>query len=175
MEDLRYPIGEPQYLDNLTGSQRSAMIDEFATAPTQLAMAVASLSNEQLETPYRPEGWTLRQVCHHLPDSHSNGYIRTKLTLTEIDPVIKPYEEDLWAKLEDSKLPVAIALTHYAAVQARWTALWRTVEGPQWARTYVHPQYGTKFSLDYVLQLYVWHGKHHMAQITALKSRMNWK
>lgn len=175
MNDLRYPLGQPQYNDNLTQRDRAALIEEFSTAPDQLAAVVATLSDAQLGTPYRPEGWSVRQVCHHLPDSHSNGYIRAKLALTEENPVIKPYSEELWAELDDSRLPIGIALVHYQAVQARWTALWKVVHADQWARCYVHPQYNQQFSLDYLLQLYTWHGKHHLAQITGLKSREGWK
>ena len=175
MEHLQYPIGKPQYLESVTDEQRAEWIEEFSQAPGQLQTEVTSLSDAQLDTPYRPGGWTVRQVCHHLPDSHSNGYVRTKLALTEDSPIIKPYLEDLWAKLPDSNRPVASALDHYRAVQARWTAVWKSVQGKQWARTYIHPEYMNHYSLDQMLQLYSWHGKHHLAQITGLKARMNWK
>ena len=175
MEHLQYPIGKPQYLEVVTDAQRAAWIEEFSKAPANLQAAVSGLSDAQLDTPYRQGGWTVRQVCHHLPDSHSNGYVRTKLTLTEKSPIIKPYDEDLWAKLGDSNLPVGIALDHYRAVQARWTAVWKVVGEGQWARTYIHPEYMNHYSLDKMLQLYEWHGKHHLAQITSLKARMNWK
>lgn len=175
MENLQYPIGKPQYFENVTDEQRAAWIEEFSHAPAQLEAGVAGLSDEQLDTPYRPGGWTVRQVCHHLPDSHSNGYVRTKLALTEDSPIIKPYAEDQWAKLPDSTLAIGIALDHYRTLQARWTAVWKNVQGKQWARTYIHPEYMNHYSLDQMLQLYTWHGKHHLAQITSLKTRMNWE
>ena len=174
MEDLRYPIGKPQFLEDLSASDRLALIAEFEQAPAQLRKAVEGLTDSQLDTPYRPGGWTVRQVCHHLPDSHSNGYIRTKLTLTEDSPVIKPYDENAWAHLEDAKSAIELPLAHLEIVQARWAALWKTVHGEHWRRTYVHPQYKTHFTLDYVLQLYSWHGKHHVAHIAGLKLRQGW-
>ena len=174
MENLQYPIGKPQYVETATNEQRAGWIEEFSQAPARLESGVASLSEAQLDTPYRPGGWTVRQVCHHLPDSHSNGYVRTKLALTEESPIIKPYLEDQWAKLPDSSLPIGIAFDHYRAVQARWTAVWKRVRGEQWAKTYIHPEYMHHYSLDQMLQLYTWHGKHHLAQITSLKARMNW-
>ncbi len=175
MTDLRYPIGKPQYKQDLTDADRAALIAEFAIAPAQLSASVATLSDQQLDTAYRPQGWTVRQVCHHLPDSHSNGYIRAKLALTEENPVIKPYMEDRWADLDDSRLPVAVALLHYTAIQARWHSLWETIRGEQWQRCFIHPEYDQKFSIDYLLQLYSWHGQHHLAQINGLKSRQGWK
>ena len=174
MEDRSYPIGKPQFRENLTDSDRQALIAEFELAPAQLRNAVDGLSDSQLDTPYRPDGWTIRQVCHHLPDSHSNGYIRTKLTLTEDSPIIKPYDENAWANLEDAKLPVSLPLSHLDVVQARWAALWKTVQGDQWQRTYIHPEFKIHYTLDFMLQLYTWHGKHHIAHITGLKQRMSW-
>ena len=174
MQDLSYPIGKAVFVENLTPSDRQALIAEFELAPAQLRGAVEGLTAAQLDTPYRPGGWTIRQVVHHLPDSHSNGYVRTKLTLTEDSPVIKPYDENAWAHLEDSTFPLDLPLIHFDAVQARWAALWKTMQGAQWQFTYVHPQYNTHYSLDFCLQLYAWHGKHHVAHVTSLKRRLSW-
>ena len=174
MENLSYPIGKLQLRETLTDEDRAAMIARFELAPDQLRRSVDGLTDTQLDTPYRPGGWTIRQVCHHLPDSHSNGYIRTKLTLTEQSPIIKPYDEDAWANLEDAQASIALPLLHLDAVQQRWAAVWKTVEGDQWQRTYVHPEYKTHYSLDFALQLYTWHGMHHVAHITSLKQRQGW-
>jgi uncharacterized damage-inducible protein DinB len=173
--DLRYPIGPFQLQGEVTESRRQGWIAEIAAAPAGLRAAVAGLDEGQLETPYRPEGWTVRQVVHHLPDSHLNAYTRFKLALTEDHPTIKPYEEARWAELADGRSgPIEVSLALLDALHARWVLLLRSLGPEDFARTYRHPEYGTTFELDQVLALYAWHGRHHTAHITALCRRMGW-
>jgi uncharacterized damage-inducible protein DinB len=136
--------------------------------------AVAGLRADQLDTPYREGGWTVRQVVHHVSDSHLNAYIRFKWALTEAAPTIKPYDETAWATLPDSLLtPVEISLTLLESLHARWTVLLRSLTAEDFQRTFNHPQSGPH-DVDWLLGLYSWHGNHHMAHITALRERMNW-
>jgi len=173
-EDLRYPVGKFQPKDTLTDAERRTMIEEIAGHPARFRAAVAGLSDEQLDTPYRPEGWTVRQVIHHVPDSHLNSYVRFKWTLTEDNPAIKAYDEKAWAELPDAKtLPVDISLSLLTAVHARWTEMLRRITAEQWKRTFIHPENGP-MNLERLLQLYVWHGRHHEAHILRLKERMKW-
>jgi hypothetical protein len=136
---------------------------------------VAGLSAEQLDSAYRPGGWTVRQVVHHLPDSHLNGYTRFKLSLTEARPVIKPYEEARWAELPDVRaVPVEVSLDLLDALHRRWVPLLAGIRPDEWARGYHHPEYKRDFSLEEALGLYAWHGEHHVAHITTLRRRMGW-
>jgi hypothetical protein len=174
MEDLRYPVGRFQRPPSLEPKQRRAAIDTVAEAPTKLRAAVAGLTESQLDTPYRPEGWTVRQVVHHVPDSHLNAYTRFKLALTEDTPTIKPYDEAAWAKLEDSKsTPVATSLALLDAVHDRWVRILRAMSSSDFSRTLMHPENGV-MNLDQMLALYEWHSRHHVAHVTNLRQRSGW-
>lgn len=172
--DLRYPIGRFNRESEITPAKIAGWIDEVAAAPAALRAAVAGLTPEQLNTPYRPGGWTVRQVVHHLPDSHLNSYVRFKLALTEDDPVIKPYAEDRWAELHDARTaPVETSLVFLEALHQRWVALLRALTPPDFARTFRHPERG-QMRLDDTLALYAWHGRHHVAHITGVRQRLGW-
>jgi hypothetical protein len=174
MEDLRYPIGRFVLSPNpLTPDEREGLIERLARQPDRLRAAVAGLTDNQLDTAYRPGGWSVRQVVHHLADAHMNAYVRTKLALTEDAPVIKPYQQELWADLADSKLTPAVSVDLVALVHARWVPLLRSLEPRDFARTLIHPEVGT-MSLDQVLADYAWDGDHHTAQITRLRDRRGW-
>jgi hypothetical protein len=137
-------------------------------------MAILNLDEQQLETPYREEGWKVRQVIHHVADSHMNAFIRCKLALTETNPTIKPYEEALWAEQSDYKLAVNISLTLLHALHNRWYDLLKHVQEEEWNRTVVHPQHNKQMTLWFLLGMYAWHGHHHTAHITSLRERMGW-
>jgi hypothetical protein len=174
MEDLRYPVGRFQRPSSFEPKQRRAAIDTVAEAPTKLRAAVAGLTESQLDTPYRPDGWTVRQVVHHVPDSHLNAYTRFKLALTEDTPTIKPYDEAAWAKLEDSKsTPVATSLALLDAVHDRWIRILRAMSPSDFSRTLMHPENGV-MNLDQMLALYEWHSRHHVAHVTNLRQRNGW-
>jgi uncharacterized damage-inducible protein DinB len=172
-DDLRYPVGEWVPPGDLSPAQRAALIDELAALPAQLRAATATLSDHQLDTPYRPGGWTLRQLVHHVADSHVNGYVRAKLALTEATPTIKPYEEARWAELPDSTGPIEVSLRILESVHERWVALLRALPAEAFTRTYHHPDSGRQ-SLDASLSNYAWHGRHHLAHLTRLKARSGW-
>ena len=175
MEDLKYPIGQFVAQSSVTDAQRRALIDGIAEVPAKLRAAVSALSPDQLDTPYRPAGWTVRQVVHHLADSHMNSYVRFKLALTEERPTVKPYDEKRWAELEDARAaPPEVSLGLLEAVHRRWVLLMRSIAPADWARTFTHPESGA-VSLDLALQHYEWHGRHHIAHITALRRRMGWR
>ena len=173
--DLRYPIGKYEPTDVLTPAQRAAAIAQIAATPPGLREAVAGLSREQLDTPYRPGGWTVRQVVHHLPDSHMNSFIRFKLALTEDEPTIKPYDEALWANLNDARdTPVEVSLTLLESLHQRMDILLRGMGPAECARKLRHPERGP-MTLDDMLGLYAWHGPHHIAHITVLRERQGWE
>jgi hypothetical protein len=172
--DLRYPIGPFKAVMPVTTELRSAAIDAIAGLPARMREAVASLSDGQLDTPYRPGGWTVRQVVHHVADSHMNGYIRVKLTLTEDTPTIKPYDENAWSLLADMRLPVAVSLDLLDGIHTRWVAVYRSMAPDQFARAFVHPELGAEMTLDQHLQMYAWHSHHHLAHITELRRREQW-
>jgi hypothetical protein len=154
---------------------RRAAIGELAALPGRMREAVAGLTDAQLDTPYRPGGWTVRQVVHHVPDSHVHAYIRLKLALTEDSPTIKPYDEKTWAQLADSRLPVEVSLTLLDSVHARWVALCRDLKASDWARTFNHPEYPDGLrTIDWLVQVYAWHSNHHLAHITSLRKREGW-
>jgi len=174
MEDLRYPVGRHQRPQTLTAEQRHKAIDAIAEAPTHLRIAVSGLDDRQLDTPYRPDGWTVRQVVHHVPDSHMNAYTRFKLALTEDTPTIKPYNEAEWARLEDSRsTPIATSLALLDAVHDRWVRLLRAMSPADFSLKLNHPENGM-MNLDQLLALYEWHGKHHVAHVTNLRNRNGW-
>jgi uncharacterized damage-inducible protein DinB len=174
MTDLRYPVGKFEYQGPLTESERNDLIQQVADAPAKLRAAVSGLSEKQLDTPYRPEGWTVRQVAHHVPDSHMNAYVRFKLALTEDEPTVKPYAEDRWAKLSDTKVtPVEVSLALLENLHDRWVRLLKSLTAEEWKRPLRHPEFGT-MTLDKVLGMYAWHGRHHVAHITELRKRMSW-
>lgn len=172
--DLRYPIGTYTAPASVTAAQRAAWIADIAAAPAALRAAAAGLSPEQLDTPYRPEGWTVRQVVHHVPDSHLNAYTRFKLALTEDEPTIKPYDQARWAELPDSAAPPEVSLALLEALHQRWVALLNAMSPEQFNRRFRHPEHGRIFTLDETLGLYAWHGRHHAAHITALRERRGW-
>jgi uncharacterized damage-inducible protein DinB len=173
IDRLRFPIGpfaDPGALDN---AQRAAAIASIGGLPERLRLAVAGLTQGQLDTPYRPGGWTVRQVVHHLPDSHLNSYVRFKLGLTEDEPTIRTYHEELWAELADSAADVEVSLVLLEALHRRWTILLRSVADSDWQRAILHPDMG-KMRLDSVLAFYDWHGVHHTAHILELRQRNDW-
>ncbi len=174
MTDLRYPIGKFHFDGPLTDEQKRESLDDIAKAPAELRAAVKGLSDKQFETPYRPDGWTVRQVVHHVPDSHLNAYTRFKLALTEEEPTIKPYAEDRWARLADTaSTPIETSLTLLDSLHDRWIRLLRSLKADDWKRTFRHPELGL-VSLEKNLSLYAWHGRHHVAHITSLRQRNSW-
>lgn len=176
MEELRYPIGRYHFEPGTTDAQRYRWIEEIASAPVELRSAVADLSPAQLDTPYRPDGWTLRQVVHHLPDSHLNAYVRIKLALTEEIPTIKPYDEVRWAELPDGRTaPIELSLALLEALHYRWVVVLRSLQPSDWSRTFLHPDHNRTMSLDEIIGMYAWHGRHHIAHITSLCARMQWR
>jgi len=174
-EDLRYPIGRFSFDGRATPELQKHWIGEIAAAPGALRAAVADLTPSQLDTPYRDQGWTVRQVVHHVPDSHLNAYTRTKLALTEDEPVIKTYDEARWAELPDVlATPVETSLTLLESLHRRWVLLLRSLGPADLGRRFHHPEHGRSMGLDELLALYAWHGRHHVAHITSLRSRMGW-
>jgi uncharacterized damage-inducible protein DinB len=174
MADLRYPIGPFAPDSNPTPELRAKHLDEIAQLPERFRNAVAGLKQDQLDTPYREGGWTVKQLVHHVPDSHLNAYIRCKLALTENVPTIKPYNEDAWAKLKDSELtPIEVSLTLLESIHSRWINLLTSLSPDDFQRKLNHPEAGV-MTIDRVVNLYDWHGRHHTAHITALRERMKW-
>jgi hypothetical protein len=171
--DLRYPVGEFAPVAE-TPAVNAAALADIEALPARLRHAVGGLSDAQLDTPYRPGGWTLRQVVHHVADSHMNGLVRTKLALTEDCPTIKPYKEAEWATLADVHLPIDVSLALVDAVHIRWVTLFRSLTPGQFGRTFVHPEHGKTMTLGYQLQNYAWHSRHHVRHITALREREGW-
>ena len=173
--DLSYPIGRFVKPASVTVDERRGLIAEIAAAPEHFRQASEGLDDAQLDTPYRPGGWTVRQVIHHVPDSHMNSYCRFRLALTEDDPVIKAYEEAKWAELPDARTgPITPSLQLLESLHARWVALLSSLSEVQWARTFRHPELGS-MRLDTNLALYAWHSRHHAAHIRNLRQRMGWK
>lgn len=167
--DLSYPIGRFSFPESTTGEQRREWIREVGETHTRLRAAVAGLSERQLNTPYRPGGWTARQVVHHLPDSHLNSYVRFKLALTEDTPTIKPYDEALWAKLPDTAAtPIETSLVLLEGLHGRWVRLLESLNETDFSRAFRHPEMGT-IRLEQNLALYAWHGKHHVAHILSVR------
>jgi hypothetical protein len=174
MNDLRYPVGKFVAPASLTSAERGALIQQIEDAPGHLRRAVAGLSEAQLATPYRPEGWTVRQVAHHVPDSHMNAYVRFRLALTEDEPTIRPYREERWAELPDSQsAPLEISLSLLEALHRRLTLVLRNIRAEEWTRRLRHPDIGL-MTLETLLADYAWHGRHHVAHITSLRERSGW-
>src|SRR6187402_638630 len=174
MEDLRYPIGKyiPQPFSD---KQLNEWLIDITNLPRHLENAVINLDEAQVNTPYRPEGWTVKQLVHHVADSHMNAYIRFKLGLTEDNPAIKPYEEAAWANLSDTRnLPFNLSLTILHALHARWVEILKNITEEEWNRTVFHPEHKKEITLWHLLGMYAWHGRHHTAHVTALKERMKW-
>jgi hypothetical protein len=172
--DPRYPIGRFQRPESLDASAVSDAIGAIAEMPLRLKEAITGLTPAQLDTPYRDGGWTVRQVVHHVPESHLNAYVRCKLALTEDVPTIKPYEEKEWAKLPDvATTPVGVSLLLLEALHARWVVLFRALAPNQWQRTFRHPESGV-WRIDELAALYAWHGAHHVAHITNLRQQKGW-
>jgi hypothetical protein len=172
--DLRYPIGRFERPERLTEEQRTLCVEEIAQTPVRLSAAVGGLKTEQLDTPYRPGGWTVRQIVHHVPDSHMNSYMRFRLALTEDEPTIKPYDEARWAELPDAKTsPIESSLALLENLHKRWVLLLHSLKPSDWERTFRHPEFGLT-RLDQNLALYGWHGRHHVAHITSLRERRGW-
>jgi uncharacterized damage-inducible protein DinB len=173
-DDLRYPIGKWQRQPAIDAATRQALIDAIDAAPAALAVAVRGLGDAQLDTPYRDGGWTPRQIVHHVADSHMNAYIRFKLGVTEHRPAIKTYEESVWAETVDGRsAPVEVSLAILENLHRRWVQFLRSMEDADFARVVQHPDYG-QMTLDDLLQLYGWHGRHHTTHITALRDRRGW-
>ena len=172
--DPRYPIGKFEMPAHVTPARRQQAIDEIAATPVKMRGAAKGLSESQLDTPYREGGWTVRQVVHHVPDSHLNAYCRFKLALTEETPTIRPYDEARWAELGDSRdTPIETSLQLLESLHDRWVRLLRSMPESDFARKLKHPDSG-EMSLDTLLALYGWHGRHHVGHITALRQRMAW-
>jgi uncharacterized damage-inducible protein DinB len=171
--DLRFPIGKFNKNVEITAEMRREFIQTIADLPKKLAKVVENLSEEQLDTPYRLEGWTVRQTVHHVGDSHLNSLCRFKLALTEDTPTIRPYAEDLWAELSDSKLPIDVSLKMLEAIHLRWSTLLDSMTDEDFGRKLIHPDSG-EFTLEQMLALYDWHSRHHTAHITSLIERSGW-
>jgi len=174
VDDLRYPIGKFAASPSPDAEARRRAIADIAALPARMREAVAGLSDAQLDTPYRPGGWTVRQVVHHVADSHLNAFIRLKLALTETAPTITAYNEKAWAELADTSLPVGVSLQLLESLHARWVAVYSRLDDEQFMRTFVHPEYPEPQTLDRQAQLYSWHSRHHVAHITALRQREGW-
>ena len=175
-EDLRYPIGKmPVAQDRVDAGQREEWIRTIETLPQRLPVAVEGFTSAQWDTPYRPGGWTVRQLVHHIPDSHVNAYTRFKLALTEDGPTIKPYDEAAWAELADTRTTSPeVSLALLEALHTRWVALLRSMSEPSYSRTLRHPEHGRIFTLEELLAQYAWHSEHHLRHITALCERERW-
>jgi uncharacterized damage-inducible protein DinB len=174
MTDLRYPIGKFEIPPHITDVDRTALVDQIAALPGEIRAAVAGLDDAKLDTPYRDGGWTVRQVVHHVPDSHLNAYTRFKLALTEDTPTIKTYEEARWAELPEARsAPIEVSLALLEALHERWVLLLRVLAPGQFTRSFRHPEIGL-MSLDQQVAMYAWHGRHHLAHIASLRARMGW-
>lgn len=171
--DLRYPIGPFERPGSSTAADRAARLANIAALPAALRGAVRGLTHAQLDTPYRPDGWTVRQLVHHVADSHLNAYCRIKLALTEENPTIRPYDEQRWAELPDSQLPIDVSLTLVEAVHTRWSVILASLTPAEFARPLQHPESGSH-TVDSMIALYDWHGRHHTAHISALRARESW-
>ena len=173
LDDLRYPVGRFKAAGPYSALQRREHIATLRDLPARLGAAVEGLDDAQLETPYREEGWTVRQVVHHVADSHMNSYVRCKLALTEYEPTIKPYDEGAWAALADNRMSVDVSLALTEALHRRWVALLESLPDKDFQKKFNHPERGAQ-DLATTLALYAWHSRHHTAHITGLRARMGW-
>lgn len=174
LENLKYPIGRFDWSTQVSTEDRIKAIQIIAAFPAKLSVFISSLHNGQLDTPYRPEGWTVRQVVHHVADSHMNAYIRFKLALTEDGPTIKGYDQTQWAKLPDSRLDPAISLDILTGVHKRWVIIMENMTDAEWEKKYVHPEHTELQVLKKVATMYAWHCEHHFSHIKRLGERMGW-
>jgi len=175
MSDPRYPIGRFTYQGMQDPARRLQCIEAIAQTPPRLRAAITGLSKDQMDTPYREGGWTVRQVLHHIPDSHLNAYVRFKLALTEDKPTVKTYDEAKWAELADTRVtPPEVSLTLLESLHQRWVKVLEAMSSEDFARQFNHPEHGL-MTLDHLLALYAWHGPHHVAHITTLRERRGWK
>lgn len=176
MDDLRYPVGRFSHEGPISDETLHAWIEEIAALPSRMREAVEGLDDAQLDTPYRPDGWTLRQVVHHVPDSHLNAYVRFKWTLTEPEPTIKPYDEAAWAELGDVRaVPVETSLALLEALHKRWVGLMHSLSEADWNRAYYHPADDVTVPLRRAAGMYAWHGRHHLAHLTTTIEREGWR
>jgi len=174
MEELKYPIGKyiPQPFSN---EQLREWLLDIQTLPQQVEYAITNLDEAQLATPYREGGWTVKQLVHHVADSHMNAYIRFKLGLTEDNPSIKPYEENLWAEMIDTQnIPINVSITLLYALHTRWTEILKHISMEEWNRTVFHPEHKKEMTLWFLLGMYAWHSRHHVAHINKLRERKGW-
>jgi hypothetical protein len=174
-DDLRYPTGRFKPTPGPVAADRREWIRAIEEAPAQLRAAVKGLSDVQLDTPYREGGWTVRQVVHHVPDSHMNAYVRTCLALTENEPTIRPYDENGWANLTFSRLgPIDLSLDLLDALHGRWLGVLRSMSEADFSRRLIHPEHNTMMTTAVLVEMYAWHGRHHVAHITKLRERAGW-
>ena len=174
IKKLRYPIGEFQFDADVTAEKREQYTTDYAAIPYALESAVAGLTDERLDTPYRDEGWTVRQVVHHLADSHMNAYVRFKLVLTEDEPRVHSTDQEAWAELADARTaPVESSIELFRLLHGRWIIAIQALSPENYQRTFWHPWWET-VSIEFLVQSYIWHGRHHIAQITSLRERMGW-
>lgn len=173
LEALRYPIGRFLLDGAPTPEKRAGWIASIEELPARAREAVGGLNESRLDSPYRVGGWTVRQLVHHVADSHMNAYVRLKLALTETAPAVRGYDEKLWAELPDSRLPVEVSLSLLDSLHARWVALLRSMKDETFARTWLHPEHGPR-DLDFLVQLYAWHSRHHVAHVRSLRERRGW-
>jgi hypothetical protein len=165
----QYPIGKFRAPESVSPEDRALYVEAIASAPARLRAAASGITATQLDTPYREGGWTIRQVIHHIPESHMNAYIRFKLALTEADPVIKPYDEAAWARLGDVAVaPIETSIVLLESLHQRWVVLMRLLSGDDWRKRFVHPEYGQARTLEQTLALYAWHGDHHIAHVKSV-------
>lgn len=175
IELLKYPIGQFEQPERISKDILAKWINTISTFPKRIKNEVSHLTNEQLDTRYRPDGWTIRQVIHHCADSHMNSLIRLKLALTEVQPIVKPYFEELWAELADCKnMPIEPSIKMIEGIHDRWSVLLNNLTEEQYARTFIHPEHGKQFRVDENIAVYAWHCNHHLAHITETKKRLNW-
>ena len=173
-DSLRYPIGKFQFPNGVSDSERETLLQQIADTPAKLREAVAGLDDEQLATPYRPDGWSVRQVVHHIPDSHLNSYVRFKLAVTEESPTIKAYDEAAWARLDDAQnASVETSLQLLESLHERWLQFLRSLGPDELARSFKHSELGS-VTVEQNIALYAWHGRHHVAHITSLREREGW-
>lgn len=174
MVDNRYPVGQFQKPVTITTELISDWITVIASFPEKLVDIIRYFSDEKLDTPYREDGWTVRQVVHHCADSHMNAFGRFKLALTEDYPVIKPYKEDQWAELMDYRMPVGVSISILTGLHQRWAVLLDSLSANDMRKGYLHPEHGRRIDLDEAIGMYAWHCRHHLAHITTLKSEKDW-